>query len=51
MTSGGVKMAVGNFMKEMEVNYKDPERKARCGGTAADVTGYMVNMLNKHFGV
>lgn len=43
--------SVGNFMKEMEVNMGDPERKARCGGTAADTTKYLVEMLNRHFGM
>lgn len=43
--------SVGNFMEEMKVNYKDPERKARCAGTAADLTRYMVEMLNRHHGV
>ncbi len=42
--------SVGNFMQEMEVNYSDPERKARCAGNAADTTGYLVEMLNRHFG-
>lgn len=43
--------SVGNFMEEMKVNYKDPERKTRCAGTAADLTKYMVEMLNRHHGV
>lgn len=43
--------SVGNFMTEMKVNYTDPARKARCGGTAADLTRKMVEMLNKYHGV
>lgn len=43
--------SVRNFMKEMEVNYGDPERKARCAGNAADTTKYMVEMLNRHYGL
>ncbi len=40
--------SVGNFMTEMQVNMADPKRKARCAGTAADLTKYLVEMLNKH---
>lgn len=43
--------SVGNYMKEMEVNYGDPERKARCAGNAADTTRKVVEILNKYHGV
>ncbi len=43
--------SVGNFMQEMEVNYTDPERKARCAGNAADTTYKLVEMLNEYHGV
>ena len=39
--------SVGTFMKEQGVAYGDPERKARCAGTAADVTRKMVELLNE----
>lgn len=41
--------SVGNFMKEMEVNYKDPERKARCAGNAADCTRKIVELINAYY--
>ncbi|PKK40374.1 hypothetical protein ABB02_00359 [Clostridiaceae bacterium JG1575] len=43
--------SVGKFMEKMKVPYTDPKRKARCAGNAADVTRYMVEMLNRHFKV
>ncbi|PKK40376.1 Split-Soret cytochrome c [Clostridiaceae bacterium JG1575] len=43
--------SVGKFMHEMNVGYKDPIRKARCAGTAADTTRKMVEILNKYHGV
>lgn len=45
------KDSVGNFMKEMKVEYADPARKARCAGNAADTTRKVVEILNKYFGV
>ena len=38
--------SVGNFMGETGYGMGDDERKARCAGVAADVTGKMVELLN-----
>ena len=41
--------SVGNFMEKSGFAMGDPERKARCAGVAADVTGKMVELLNASF--
>lgn len=41
--------SVGNFMEKSGFAMGDPERKARCAGVAADVTGKMVELLNAKF--
>ncbi|KAF5054632.1 Split-Soret cytochrome c [bioreactor metagenome] len=38
--------SVGNFMAKSGYAMGDPERKSRCAGVAADVTGKMVELLN-----
>ncbi len=39
-------VSVGEFMEATGFEYGSTERKARCAGTAADVTAKMVEMLN-----
>lgn len=41
--------SVGNFMEATGFKYDSKERKSRCAGVAADVTGKMVELLNEHF--
>ncbi len=38
--------SVGNFMAKTGYAMGDPERKARCAGVAADITGKIVELLN-----
>lgn len=39
-------VSVGEFMEATGFEYGSTERKTRCAGTAADVTGKIVEMLN-----